>query len=130
MRLAATTGTTLDSAWAIIARRHCRDVSSSGSWGSVPFAVGTKGTCAPVRIFGLKEAGWDPDAEGRGARPHRPHRRMLARRPGVGEQALILDFSEVGALEQSGRKHGLRALAGRLTHQLRHGSNVGNCIVA
>ena len=40
MRLAATTGTTFDTAWPIIARRHSREVSRSGSCGSVPIAVG------------------------------------------------------------------------------------------
>ncbi len=40
MRLAATTGTTLDTAWPTIARRQSRDVSRSGSWGSDPIAVG------------------------------------------------------------------------------------------
>ena len=40
MRFAATTGTTLETAWPIIARRHRREVSRSGSCGSVPIAVG------------------------------------------------------------------------------------------
>ena len=35
-----TTGTTLETAWPIIARRHSREVSRSGSCGSVPIAVG------------------------------------------------------------------------------------------
>ena len=42
IRLAATTGTTFETAWPIIARRHSRLVSRSGSCGSVPIAVGKK----------------------------------------------------------------------------------------
>jgi hypothetical protein len=38
--LAATIGTTLDTAWPTIARRHSRAVSRLSSCGSLPIAVG------------------------------------------------------------------------------------------
>ncbi len=50
MRLAATTGTTFETAWPIIARRHMRLVSRSGSCGSVPIAVGKSRISAPSSI--------------------------------------------------------------------------------
>jgi hypothetical protein len=58
MRLAATTGTTLETAWPIIARRHIRLVSRSGSCGSAPIAVGKSNISAPSSISARAVSGY------------------------------------------------------------------------
>ena len=75
----------------------------------------------PVR---LEEAGRDVDAQLRGERLHRAHRRMLGGRPGIGEQALILDPAEIFALEKFGGQDDLRTLRRRLADEARHVGDV------
>ena len=69
----------------------------------------------PVR---LEEAGRDEDLELGGELLHRQHRRMRVDGPRAGEMAFVLGPAEIEALEQFGRQHHLRALAGGLAHQL------------
>src|SRR5215210_6030737 len=54
---------------------------------------------------------------------------MLVDRAGVGEQALILDPAEIGAFEQLGREHHLRALRRCLAHELAHCADVGDRVI-
>jgi len=63
-----------------------------------------------MRAVGLEEAGRDADVQLGGERPHRQHRRMRVGGAGGAEQAFVLGLAEIGAFEQFGRQHHLRAL--------------------
>ncbi len=75
----------------------------------------------PIR---LEKAGRDVDLEFRRKALHRLHRRMLTRRQGASEVALVLSPAEITAFEQFGREDQLGALASRVAHQLGDGGDI------
>ena len=81
-----------------------------------------------MRAVRLEEARRYRHAEFGGERLHRQHRGVLARRPGAGEQALVLDAAEIRPLEQFRGQDHLRAPGGGLAPQLGDMGDVGGFV--
>ena len=129
-------------------RREMRTLPNTKTgiaWAEVEFllvAPGRRecGSCGRLRDFAVRadhrkrvvdSAARQPRRSSWGSRSSAPsptpageHRRMLIRGTRVGEQALVLDAAEIGALKQFGGKHDFGALAGGVAHELGHGANV------
>ena len=78
-----------------------------------------------MRSVRLEETSRDVDPKFLGERPHRQHCRVRVDRFGAREQVLVLDAAEIMSLEQFRREDDLRAFAGRLADEVRHGGDIG-----